>query len=40
VVVRVFEKRWRDVHPLMFAAAAAFALYFAIPLLQQEFSWI
>jgi AGZA family xanthine/uracil permease-like MFS transporter len=40
VIVRVFEKRWRDVHPLMFAAAAAFALYFAIPLLQQEFSWI
>jgi AGZA family xanthine/uracil permease-like MFS transporter len=40
VVVRLAEKRWRDVHPLMFVAAAAFALYFMIPLLQQEFSWI
>ena len=28
------------VHPLMFAAAFAFALYFAIPILQQEFDWI
>jgi AGZA family xanthine/uracil permease-like MFS transporter len=40
VVVRVFEKRWRDVHPLMYAAAFAFALYFMIPLLQQNFDWI
>jgi hypothetical protein len=36
----VFEKRWRDVHPLMYAAAGAFALYFMIPLLQQNFDWI
>jgi AGZA family xanthine/uracil permease-like MFS transporter len=40
VLVRVFERRWNDVHPLMFGAAGAFALYFLIPLLQQEFSWI
>jgi adenine/guanine/hypoxanthine permease len=40
VLVRVFERRWNDVHPLMYGAAGAFALYFLIPLLQQEFSWI
>src|SRR5919106_7035319 len=40
VLVRVFERRWRDVHPLMYGAAGAFVLYFLIPLLQQEFSWI
>jgi AGZA family xanthine/uracil permease-like MFS transporter len=40
VIVRVAERRWRDVHPLMYGAAGAFALYFLIPLLQQEFSWI
>jgi AGZA family xanthine/uracil permease-like MFS transporter len=40
VLVRVFERRWKDVHPLMYGAAGAFVLYFLIPLLQQEFSWI
>ncbi len=40
VLVRVFERRWNDVHPLMFGRPCAFALYFLIPLLQQEFSWI
>jgi hypothetical protein len=28
------------VHPLMWVTSAAFALYFAVPILQQEFSWI
>ena len=40
VLVRVFERRWRDVHPLMFGAAGAFVLYFLIPLLQDNFDWI
>jgi AGZA family xanthine/uracil permease-like MFS transporter len=40
VLVRVFQGAWRLVHPLMWAAAIAFAIYFAIPILQQEFSWI
>ena len=40
VIIRVAERRWNDVHPLMYGAAAAFAIYFLIPLLQQEFSWI
>jgi AGZA family xanthine/uracil permease-like MFS transporter len=40
VLVRLFQRRWSDVHPLMYAAAIAFAIYFLIPLLQQEYSWI
>jgi AGZA family xanthine/uracil permease-like MFS transporter len=40
VLVRIFQGRWAVVHPLMYAAAAAFALYFVIPLLQDNFGWI
>jgi AGZA family xanthine/uracil permease-like MFS transporter len=40
VLARTFQGAWRAVHPLMWAAAGAFALYFAIPILQQELSWI
>jgi AGZA family xanthine/uracil permease-like MFS transporter len=40
VLVRTFQGQWNLVHPLMWAAAIAFAIYFAIPILQQEFSWI
>jgi adenine/guanine/hypoxanthine permease len=40
VLIRVFQGEWRRVHPLMWAAALAFAIYFAIPILQQEFDWI
>jgi AGZA family xanthine/uracil permease-like MFS transporter len=40
VWIRVCQGQWRRVHPLMFLAALAFALYFAIPILQQEFDWI
>ncbi|HEV2711999.1 MAG TPA: NCS2 family permease [Gaiellaceae bacterium] len=40
VIVRTFQGLWRTVHPLMWGAAVAFAIYFAIPILQQEFSWI
>jgi AGZA family xanthine/uracil permease-like MFS transporter len=39
-VVRVAQGRWRDVHPFMFAAAAAFTLYFLVPLLQDNLSWV
>jgi AGZA family xanthine/uracil permease-like MFS transporter len=39
-VVRLVQGRSRDVHPLMWGAAIAFALYFLIPILQQEFDWI
>jgi AGZA family xanthine/uracil permease-like MFS transporter len=40
VLVRAFQGAWATVHPLMWAAAVAFAIYFAIPIMQQEFSWI
>jgi adenine/guanine/hypoxanthine permease len=40
VLVRLFQRRWGQVHPLMYGAAAAFALYFLIPLLQDNFDWI
>ena len=40
VVVRTAQGLWRQVHPLMWVTSAAFALYFAVPILQQEFSWI
>jgi AGZA family xanthine/uracil permease-like MFS transporter len=40
VLVRAFQGLWNEVHPLMWAAALAFAIYFAIPIMQQEFSWI
>jgi adenine/guanine/hypoxanthine permease len=40
VLARAFQGAWRTVHPLMWASAIAFAIYFAIPLMQQELSWI
>jgi AGZA family xanthine/uracil permease-like MFS transporter len=40
VWIRICQGQWARVHPLMYAAAVAFALYFAIPILQQEFDWI
>ena len=40
VVVRLAQGRLRDVHPLMALAAAAFALYFLVPLLQDTFDWM
>jgi AGZA family xanthine/uracil permease-like MFS transporter len=40
VWIRLCQGQWARVHPLMYLAAIAFALYFAIPILQQEFDWI
>jgi adenine/guanine/hypoxanthine permease len=40
VLIRLAQRRWRDVHPLMALVSAAFTLYFVIPLLQDKFSWI
>ena len=40
VVVRAAEGRAREVHPFMWIASAAFALYFLVPLLQDTFDWI
>ena len=40
VLIRIFQRQWARVHPLMYAAATAFALYFLVPLLQRNFDWI
>jgi AGZA family xanthine/uracil permease-like MFS transporter len=40
VVIRIAQGETRRVHPLMYAAAGAFALYFLIPLLHDNLSWI
>jgi adenine/guanine/hypoxanthine permease len=39
-VIRVAQGRAREVHPFMYGAAAAFVLFFLVPLLQQTFDWI
>ena len=40
VVIRVAQGDGRKVHPLMYAVAAAFALFFLVPLLQDHLSWV
>jgi AGZA family xanthine/uracil permease-like MFS transporter len=40
VLIRAAQGRARLVHPLMWVAAAAFTLYFLVPLLQDHVSWI
>ena len=40
VLVRTAQGSWRLVHPLMWGAATAFALYFAIDVLQEHVSWL
>jgi AGZA family xanthine/uracil permease-like MFS transporter len=40
VVIRLAQRRWRDVHPLMYLAAGLFTLFFLVPLLQDNFDWI
>jgi AGZA family xanthine/uracil permease-like MFS transporter len=40
VLIRIFQGRAGQVHPLMHAAAFAFVLYFLVPIAQQELSWI
>jgi AGZA family xanthine/uracil permease-like MFS transporter len=40
VLVRIAQREWRSIHPLMVVAAGAFALYFLVPLLQDHLSWV
>lgn len=40
VLIKFTQGRGRAVHPLMWIASAAFALYFLVPLLQDHLSWI
>jgi adenine/guanine/hypoxanthine permease len=39
-LVRVAQGDWRKVHPFMYGATAAFILYFMVPVLQDNLSWI
>lgn len=34
------RREWRRIHPFMWIVSAAFVLYFLVPLLQQQVSWI
>jgi AGZA family xanthine/uracil permease-like MFS transporter len=40
VLVRTAQGLWNQVHPLMWIAAGAFALYFAIDVIEQHAGWI
>jgi AGZA family xanthine/uracil permease-like MFS transporter len=40
VVVRAAQSRFKEVHPFMWLASAAFLLYFLVPFLQDTFDWI
>jgi adenine/guanine/hypoxanthine permease len=40
VVIRAAQGKARDVNPFMWIAAGAFAVYFLVPLLQDNLSWI
>jgi adenine/guanine/hypoxanthine permease len=40
VLIRLAQRRWRDVHPLLYVIAAAFTLYFLVPLLQEKVSFL
>jgi adenine/guanine/hypoxanthine permease len=40
VLIMVVQGHWARVHPLMYVSALAFAFYFLVPILQQEFDWI
>ncbi|MGE5690460.1 MAG: NCS2 family permease [Pseudomonadota bacterium] len=40
VVVRAAQGKAREVNPFMWLAAGAFALYFLVPLMQDNLSWI
>ena len=39
-LIRISQGEARRVHPLMWVSSIAFAFYFLVPLLQQNFSWI
>jgi len=40
VVIRLAQGEWRRVHPLLYAVAGGFVLYFLVPLLQDHLSWV
>jgi AGZA family xanthine/uracil permease-like MFS transporter len=40
VVIRIAQDDWRKVHPLLYAVAGGFLLYFLVPLMQDHLSWV
>jgi len=40
VLIRIAQGDWRKIDPLMYAVAGLFTLYFLIPVLQDNLSWI
>jgi adenine/guanine/hypoxanthine permease len=40
VVIRIAQDDWRKVHPLLYAVAGGFTLYFLVPLMQDHLSWV
>jgi AGZA family xanthine/uracil permease-like MFS transporter len=40
VLIRVAQGDWRRIHPLMYTVAGLFLLYFLIPVMQDNLSWI
>jgi len=40
VLIRVAQGQSHRVHPFMWVAAAAFTLYFLVPFLQDQLSWV
>ena len=40
VVARSARGAWKEIHPFMWIASAAFLLYFLVPFLQDTFDWI
>ena len=40
VVIRIAQGEWRRVHPLLYAVAGGFLLYFLVPLMQDHLSWV
>jgi AGZA family xanthine/uracil permease-like MFS transporter len=39
-VIRIAQGEWRRIHPLLYAVSAGFLLYFLVPLLQDNLSWV
>jgi adenine/guanine/hypoxanthine permease len=40
VIISIAQGEWRRIHPLMYVVAGLFALYFVIPLAQDQLSWV
>jgi AGZA family xanthine/uracil permease-like MFS transporter len=40
VVIRIAQGDWRRIHPLLYLVSAGFVLYFLVPLLQDNLSWV